>query len=270
LNGTYNELLVDADITLYQSCIASEVEIEWDRDLWTLDTDLSAAKDQFDKLIKQYQKKTGIDKYTLCFTDGRNFRKDLNPDYKSNRKGRKPLGYTPLKEWAKANYPCFSRNGLEADDCMGILATALPGKYIIVSLDKDMMGIPGRFFRLGINGSKDEMHNISEEDARRFFYMQVLTGDSTDGYYGIPGVGSKRATGILEKGGIRWQTVLDAYTKNNLDPEYALTQARMAKILDANMYNLETSEMKLWTPELDEEVNGLVIKSEEVDELGIN
>jgi DNA polymerase-1 len=264
LNGTYNELLIDADITCYQACISSEVEIEWDRDLWTLDTDLTAAKAVFEQLLKKYQKGTGVDKFTLCFTDGRNFRKDLNSDYKSNRKGRKPLGYTALKAWAMEKWPHYVRPGLEADDCMGILATRYPGKYIIVSLDKDMMGIPGRFFKLGINGPKDEMHNINPEDARKWFYMQVLMGDKVDGYSGIPGVGGKRAEGILKKGGVNWSTVVEAYVQAGLDEEYALKMARMAKILDHSLYDEETATIKNWTPEHDEELYGLHYSNQEL------
>lgn len=266
MNGTATELLVDADITLYQATTACEVEIEWDTDLWTLETDLKAAKAVFERTLKQYQQKTGIDKFVLCFSSGRNFRKDLNPDYKSNRKGRKPLGYSALKEWAIDKYPSLIRDGLEADDIMGIWATQYPGKYVIVSLDKDMKGVPGRFFKLGINGSKDEMHNIDVESARHFFYSQVLMGDKVDGYSGIPGVGGKRADGILNKGGTKWQTVVEAYVKAGLDEEYALKMARMAKILDASLYDHETNTPKLWTPEHDEEYYGLHYSSEELSE----
>ena len=264
MNGTADELLIDADITLYQATTSCEIETEWDTDLWTLTTDLAAAKAVFNSLLKQYQTKTDIKKFTLCFSSGRNFRKEINTDYKSNRKGRKPLGYGPLKEWAMETYPSLVRDGLEADDVMGIWATQYPGKYVIVSLDKDMKGVPGRFFKLGINGSKDEMHNISVEDAREFFYSQVLMGDKVDGYSGIPGVGGKRAEGILRKGGVRWETVVEAYVKADLDEEYALKMARMAKILDASLYSNETNTVKLWTPEHDEELYGLHYSREEL------
>lgn len=267
MNGTYNELLIDADITLYQACTSAEQEIEWDRDLWTLDTDLAAAKAIFENLLVKYQKATGIEKFTLCFTDGRNFRKDLNVEYKSNRKGRKPLGYTPLKKWACDTYPHLMREGLEADDIMGIWATRYPGKYVLVSLDKDMLGIPGRFLKLGINGSKDEMFNTDIEQARKWFYMQTLMGDKVDGYSGIPGVGGKRAEGILKKGGINWSTVVEAYVAAGLDEEYALKMARMAKILDASLYDNEKHEIKLWTPEHDEENYGLHYSHQELSEI---
>ena len=38
------ELLLDADILLYQLALKCEIEVDWGNDLWTLASDLNEAK----------------------------------------------------------------------------------------------------------------------------------------------------------------------------------------------------------------------------------
>ena len=66
---------------------------------------------------------------------------------------------------------------------------------IIASIDKDFGTIPGSHF----NWSKDiGVTSVDEKEADYNFYLQVLTGDATDGYAGCPGIGPKRAERLLE------------------------------------------------------------------------
>ncbi len=240
-------LLIDADITAYSSVSRSEEEIQWDEDTWTIHTDLSRAKEHFQYPLKTYQEATGEKEFKLCFSGKDNFRKALNPTYKSNRKGRKPVGYSALKEWAMETYPSMCKDTLEADDCMGILATKFKGKTIIVSMDKDMLTVPGKMYRTSPDGS-GEWHDTSEKEAFYKFLLQSMTGDATDGYSGIPGVGPKKAEEILKKHGAVWKTVEDAYIKAGLTKEDALLNARMARILHQEDWDFENEQVKLWLP----------------------
>lgn len=80
--------------------------------------------------------------------------------------------------------------------------------------------------------------------------FQTLCGDSTDGYKGCPSVGAKTAEKILDvPTGDMWSEVLATYEKKGLTYEDALIQARIARILRGDEYNLDTGEMNLWTPE---------------------
>ena len=240
-------LLVDADISAYQAATRSEVEIRWDEDTWTIHSDFTKAKEHFDYLLESYKKATQVDEFKLCFSGSNNYRKVLNPTYKGNRKGRKPVGYSGLKEWAMETYPSMCKDSIEADDCMGILATKHPGKTIIVSMDKDMLTIPGKMYHTSPGGS-GEFKNTTEEEANYRFLTQAMTGDATDGYAGIPGVGPKKAEELLKKHGVVWKTVLDAYLKAGLTYEDALVNARMARILRDVDWNFDKEEVKLWTP----------------------
>ena len=114
---------------------------------------------------------------------------------------------------------------------------------IIVSDDKDMKTIPTRLYR-PISG---ESLDISQQEADKNFLTQALTGDSTDGYKGLSGVGIKKAEVIL---GARphWGAVEAAYLKAGYTKEEALTQARLARILRSGDWDYDKKEVKLWTP----------------------
>ena len=43
----------------------------------------------------------------------------------------------------------------------------------------------------------DEMLSVTEQEADKNFLMQCLTGDSTDGYPGVPGIGPKKTEALL-------------------------------------------------------------------------
>lgn len=240
-------LAFDTDIIMYRAACSAEREVDWGDDIWSLFTDLKEAKEIFDKQIETIKTKLGVDDYICCLSDHKsNFRKTISPDYKSNRKGtRKPVGYVALCSWVEDNYPTIRKPSLEADDCMGILATKPDniGNCIIVSDDKDMKTIPSKLYR----PMADEQLTVSQQDADKNFLTQVLTGDPTDGYAGIHGVGAKKAEAIL---GTRphWGAVEQAYIKAGMTKEDALTQARLARILRWSDWDEEKGEVRLWTP----------------------
>lgn len=240
-------LLIDSDITAFQASTRAEEEIRWDEDTWTIHSDLKRAKESFDYLLSTYKEATGEKEFKLCFTGKDNFRKTINPTYKGNRKGRKPVGYSALKEWAMETYPSFCKETLEADDCMGILATKFPDKTIIVTMDKDLLTVPGKMYKLNQDGT-GEWFETDEKTAEYHFLTQAMTGDATDGYAGIPGVGPKKAEELLKKHGAVWKTVEDAYIKAGLTKEDALLNARMARILRKEDWDFDNEQVKLWNP----------------------
>lgn len=242
------QLLIDADILLYQALTVSEREVEWEDDVWTLYAEHDQARQVFDEAVTRYTSKFPDCSYRLCFTDaGKNFRNEIYPPYKGNRKStRKPLGFKDFKQWALESYPSVVKPHLEADDCLGILATRPGADAIIVSGDKDLRQIPCK--HLDKDGT---VITVTPADGYRFFLTQILTGDSVDGYPGIPGIGKVKAEKILSsvpEGEFVWPTIVDAYEAAGLTEEDALTQARMARILQWDDWDAEQQKVKLWTP----------------------
>lgn len=253
-------LLVDGDIVAYEASSAIEQEINWGDDLWTLHSNLDDAKRLVENRLLGWQELFGAE-IVIAFSDSANFRKDIYPAYKGNRKDkRKPLAYKPLKEWMEGVWESYQRPGLEGDDVLGILSThpkAIPGQKIIVSIDKDMKTIPGYVW----NPDKDEQPVfIDEHEADYWFFYQTLTGDTTDGYPGLPGCGPKGAEQVLLKADTstrlaeislsswRWQHVVGAYEKKGLTEADTLVQARCARILRHTDYDYTKKEVKLWSP----------------------
>lgn len=222
-------LIVDADLYMYRCLSATEEETDWGDDVWSLTSDLKIAKDLFQAQLDDFKQTLSDDDVILCLSSKTNFRKAIDPNYKGNRKKtRKPLGFVAMQDWLQHRYRCFSKPGLEADDCLGILST-MPdnvGKAVIVSDDKDMKTIPGKLYR----PQRQELHDITETEADLAFYTQCLVGDVTDGYSGLKGYGPKTAAKAL---GTKptWSIVERAYTAAGLTRDDALVQARLARIL---------------------------------------
>lgn len=191
----------------------------------------------------------------ICLSDkGDNFRKTINPAYKSNRKAIKPLLYDYLRNYVKGlGHKVYIKESLEADDVIGILATSktiIKGDKVVWSLDKDFKTIPCKFHRAKPNG-KDESHLITQEAADWWFMYQTLIGDKVDGYEGCKGIGDKTARKLLGNIGEKpikelWKIVLDTYLTHGYTEEDALRNARMARILRAEDYDFKTKQVRLW------------------------
>lgn len=247
-------ILIDADMFAFQACAAVEEEINWGNDIWTLHADLGDAKAKFiDKLNYAIEQALSALKYkgeykvVFCLSDKDNFRKQLLPTYKANRIGkRKPVCYRGLVDWIKAEYEVCQKPKLEADDCIGILATMKTnkGNTLIISGDKDMKSIPAHIY----NYMSEEFTTIDETTADYWHLYQTLIGDSTDNYSGCPTIGAKTAEKLLAEGAT-WWIVKTQFEKKKLTEEDALVQARVARILRASDWNFVKKEVILWTPE---------------------
>lgn len=268
-------LLLDADIVAYVAASVSQSDIDWGNDVHTHDVDRDKAYYEVDRLVTETMIDLDADKVMICLTDPeRNFRNDVYPEYKMNRKDlERPELLNEMKQHLAHEYQSFIRPGLEADDIMGILATYPRLLYkqlgkidevIMVSIDKDMRTIPAKFFNP--NHEHLGVMDISEEDANRFLMWQTIVGDRVDGYPGCPGVaeGGKYTPFGFEEGvrsfGLAhevfeidyenlWDYVVWVYCRAGLTEEDALVQARCAHILRRYSYDFERREPIMWTPD---------------------
>ena len=233
------KLLIDADYIVYKCCAACETEIDYGEDVILVTSNFSEAYSAVKREISNIQMQFGsFAKPTLFFSDSKNFRKKIFPEYKGHRNRKKPCGYKRVINALSEQYEVIRIPTLEADDAMGIYATANPGN-VIVSPDKDMKQIPGKLFNM------DELVEISEEEGYQWHLIQTLAGDQTDGYSGVPGIGIKRAVALFDEHGYTWDTVVKAFKDKDMTEEDALINARLAKILTTNEYD---GQVIPWTP----------------------
>ena len=236
------KLLIDADYIVYKSCAGAETEIDWGDDVIMVTSKFSDAykntKRELSKIENAFFSSTGT---ILFFSDSINFRKSILDSYKGHRNRKKPCGYRRVIEELKKEYEVIRMDTLEADDAMGIYATLHPGNTI-VSPDKDMRQIPGNLYDL------NEVTVVTPKEGSRWHLVQTLAGDQTDGYGGVPGIGVKRAISLFETNGYTWETVVSAFAEKDLGEDIALQNARLAKILTCNDYDLAERRPILWTP----------------------
>lgn len=244
---TPRTLLIDADIMIYRIAERVQVPVELDGGILTYVVDEYAAQELVNKQVEHYTTELEATNMVLCFTGPTNFRKEILPTYKANRKpDRRPIAIPFLREYCKKSFAVYEKPLLEADDIMGILAThpkVIPGEKIIVSQDKDLKTVPGQVY----NG--ELLMRITEEQADEYFYTQALIGDSTDGYSGCPGVGPKTALKHFEKSGYSWESVVAMYEKKGLTEGDALVQAQVARICRASDYDFKAQKPIPWTPQ---------------------
>jgi DNA polymerase-1 len=105
-----------------------------------------------------------------------------------------------LRELAVFEGYAVPSDGREADDLLRTWANEArrAGKdYIICSIDKDLRCIPGKHYWMHFQPEKQMMLEISEEQAKRFYYEQLLKGDPTDNIPGVPRIGEVKASKII-------------------------------------------------------------------------
>jgi len=241
-------LLIDGDILIYKIATMNEVSTHWGDGLWTLHCDLNVCKNDVENEIEKLGADLEADDYIMALTDTHNFRKDVMPTYKANRKDkRKPMVLNALRDYVMEKLNGVIYKNLEADDVLGIMATEpTEEERIIVSIDKDLKQIPAS---LSVDGVT--FNQVPLRLADYWFMLQTMAGDSVDGYTGIPTVGIKTAeklisqytnVPILEL----WKIVIKCFADKGLHKEEALQQARVARILRHGEYNKQTGEVKLW------------------------
>ena len=184
------------------------------------------------ELIGRIMERTGSTKGQLYLTsdDKSNYRfgrATLRP-YKGNRKpDTKPCRYHEMREYLVNSWGAEMISGREADDALGCAQTENERVYhtmllegqqegcyrtVLCSKDKDLKMIPG----LRFDWQRDEMYEITMEEADAWFYYQLIAGDSTDHIQGVPGTGDVGATealaGIDTNRG-RYETAFELYRR---------------------------------------------------------
>lgn len=134
-----------------------------------------------------------------AFLSGKgNFRVDVATiqPYKGNRDpNHKPKYFKEIRDYLIDVWKAEVVEGQEADDAIGICQYSHKDKStVICSIDKDLTMIPGYHF----NPRNHGFWYQSLEDADRFFWWQMMVGDTTDHIPGIRKVGPKTADKIVE------------------------------------------------------------------------
>ena len=248
-------LLIDGNLYAYVESIAVEEVVQWENKpgLFTLHSNVEPAEANFNSLVTRLKRELKADRVIIALSDPdhRNWRVDLWPRYKAHRRKigmRKPICYAALLQRMGEKHKVVHFPRLEGDDVLGWLAgnPAIEGEKVIVSIDKDMHTIPDVHI---YNTGTDELtppHSVETADYHHM--LQTLVGDISDGYPGCPGVGKVSAPKLLTSNDHMWCAVVAAYLKKGETEDTALMQARLARILRFEDYNITKGTINLWTP----------------------
>lgn len=121
-------------------------------------------------------------------------KKEVNPDYKADRKtGSLPHGYLFAQDYLINNYNVFKVDNLEVDDAVNIYRLAVADSFIC-AIDSDLLALEGTHY----NWRKKEWVTTTREEARNIFWQNMITG-THNATKGIPGKGIKFAEKCLEE-----------------------------------------------------------------------
>lgn len=137
----------------------------------------------------------------LYLSQGNCFRYDLATmkEYKGHRKdAAKPVHYDAIRQYMVDYHGATVFSSVEADD---VLALRQDEDTVIVSIDKDLLQVPGRHY----NWVQKKKLFVTQEVGNKVLMMQNLTGDNTDNIPGIYRVGEVSARALLSD----WSSIED-------------------------------------------------------------
>lgn len=193
--------LIDSDLVAFRCAASAENEPE----------DIAILR--VDKLMRDILEAVEAEEYLAFLTGPGNFRKQINPEYKANRKDQPlPIHLKACKDFLIQEWNAQATEGVEADDALGIEQwkyCSLPiddfgnthpdfKHTVICSLDKDMLQVPGMHYQWPIYNREGRFHQVFELDGLKTFYRQMLEGDTSDNVKGVTGIGKVKAAKLID------------------------------------------------------------------------
>ena len=150
--------------------------------------------------------------FAIVFDSARkNFRNDIYPDYKANR-SETPEDLIPQFDYIRKsvdafNLPSIEMLNYEADDLIATYAEKIikdGNKATIISSDKDFMQLvkPGIRLYDPIKNKEIGLNEVKEKfgvKPNQVIDVQSLAGDSSDNVPGVPGIGIKTASELINQ-----------------------------------------------------------------------
>ena len=220
--------IVDADSMIYASAITSD--------------NISDAKNKLDAKINESLNNLqdlGYDIMSLVVCSGSkgNFRKFIASSYKANRKDTElPPLLDELHEYCKSDWYAQWAYGIETDDLVAKIwheSNENNESPVIVSIDKDYLQFPAMIF----NYNKKKLVKVTELEALKNFYTQMIVGDSADNIKVCKNKGKAYADKLFKDLTSKYQIVKAVY---GVYREHYKSKAKLKYIESYNLLKLRT------------------------------
>lgn len=198
--------LIDASIYIFRAYYSVPVEMS------DAEGNPVNALQGFADFLGRFLAKTRAAHVAVAFDESltSSFRNDLYPDYKANRE-RPPedlkLQLDRCRTLVKqAGLASFASNSLEADDLIGCLAALgrqQGFRNVILTADKDLAQLLRGEDQLW-DFAKDRVYGVADipawlgVEAHQVADRLAITGDAVDNIPGVPGIGPKGASALLQ------------------------------------------------------------------------
>lgn len=194
----------------------------------------------------------------LLLSGGDNYREAIakQKPYKGNRDpAHKPFHYQAIRDYILASGGTLV-TGREADDQASILARQAlrtNKKFVVASIDKDLDQIPGTHF----DYRQKVFYEVSEQQADRWFWIQVLAGDPTDNIPGAWKIGPGKAAKLIDAAMDKnvsdndiWQLIVGAYMLSTKAEGCSYTEAQAEEVAleTARLVYMQRNPGELWNP----------------------
>ncbi|NJN96421.1 MAG: DNA polymerase I [Anaerolineales bacterium] len=173
----------------------------------------------FANMLLAVWKEYNPDYFIVTFDAGDTFRHELYTEYKATREKMPDdlaTQITRIEQLVKAfNMPVFTKEGFEADDLLGTLATQAAAQGIetlIVTGDRDAFQLVNPHIKVVYPGGQNrfnerKLYDEAEVEARfgvppsKLVDLKAMVGDTSDNIPGIKGIGDKGAAKLLQQYG---------------------------------------------------------------------
>jgi hypothetical protein len=194
--------LVDADMIVYEAAACGQ-----DNESGEIYS-FEYVAGLIDKRLLEIQYAIGAESLRLFLTGDDNFRFDIATvkPYKGNRKQEKPFHWKNARVYMES-LGAEIAHGMEADDAM---AMSQDENTVICTRDKDLRQVPGWHYGWELGAQPEfalqyvgEIGDIQLKGTKlsgtglKFFYSQIITGDTTDNIPGLPRGGPVLAYKLL-------------------------------------------------------------------------
>lgn len=173
-------LLLDADSLVYAACCN-----QYSGDILTEQEAKNKYDRSFAKLINEVGELVSVEDVQTFNGSRGNFRKLIGSRnlYKANRTRELPQHLNAVHNYLHTDYNGVKGYGVETDDMVAKSWTKLSrnigrDNVMIVSIDKDYRQLPCLLYNY--HWKRKEMYDISENDARYYFFFQMICGDQAD------------------------------------------------------------------------------------------
>lgn len=182
--------LIDGDSVAYRpaaSCEPTKVKLEREP--------VEFAIARCDDLMRRILYETNASTYELYIGGGKNWRHEIDPEYKANRKDMvRPEHLEAVREHLVVNWNAKVVDGIEAEDAVGIANTYASEATIICHIDKDLDQLPGQHY----NYVTSEQWYVTPLDGLKCFYTQLVMGDRVDNIQGYDGLMRQKIPKFLQ------------------------------------------------------------------------